>query len=415
VFVGASSSVVFAVVGAGPYGLAVASHLRAAGFEVRVFGRVMEFWEGQMPRGMLLRSPWDGSHIADPERKWTLDRYEETRGSKLPRRIPLEEFVRYGKWFQGHALPDLDARRVAAVERAGGGFRLTLEDGDRVGADGVVVAAGIGSFPNVPAPLAALPAELVSHTSAPANRDLARFAGRHVLVVGAGQSAVESAALLREAGARVEVLARQPALRWLKVRPRLERLMDCRANPFQTPGKIGPLGINWLVEHPFLFTLFPRGMQDRMAYRAIRPAVAGWLRPRFEGVSVSPGREVVAAEARGGKIRLRLNDGTEREADHVLLGTGYRVCLARYGFLPTDLREAVRTADGYPVLNRGFESSVPGLYFVGATAARSFGPLCRFVHGTRFTAVTLTKFARRKSRPRTPAPAGGYEPAKGAP
>jgi thioredoxin reductase len=401
------TSRVFAVVGAGPYGLAVASHLRVAGFDVRVFGKAMDFWDSQMPRGMLLRSPWDGSHIADPERKWTLERYEETRGNKIPRRIPLEEFVRYGKWFQGRAVPDLDSRHVAAVERADGGFLLTLEDGDRVWADGVVVAAGIGSFPNVPAPLSVLPAELVSHTSAPSSRDLTRFAGRHVIVVGAGQSAVESAVLLREAGARVEILVRQPGLHWLKRRPLVERLMDCRVNPFRTPGKIGPVGINWLVEHPFLFTLFPRGMQDRMAYRAIRPAASDWLRPRFEGVAVFPGREIVAAEAQGGKIRLRLSDGTEREADHVLLGTGYKVALARYGFLPPALREAIRTADGYPVLNQGLESSVPGLYFVGATAARSFGPLCRFVAGTRFMAVTLTKFARRKPGPRTLAPVCG--------
>jgi thioredoxin reductase len=401
------SPTLFAVVGAGPYGLAVASHLRAAGFDVYIFGKVMDFWDSQMPKGMLLRSPWDGSHIADPEQQLTLDRYEESCGTTIPRRMPMEEFVRYGKWFQDRALPDLDSRLVTVVERAYGGFRLTLDDGDQVWADGVVIAAGIGSFPNIPAPMSALPAELVSHTSAPANRDLARFAGRHVIVVGAGQSAVESAALLREAGARVEVLARQPALRWLKVRPWLERLIDCRVNPFKAPGKIGPVGINWLIEHPFLFTLFPRGMQDRMAYRAIRPAASGWLRPRFEGVAVSPGREVVAAETSGGKVQLRLNDGTDREADHVLLGTGYKVCLARYGFLPPDLREAVRTADGYPVLNRCFESSVPGLYFVGATAARSFGPLCRFVAGTRFTAVTLTNFVRKKPAPRTLALAGG--------
>jgi thioredoxin reductase len=401
------SSAQFAVVGAGPYGLAVASHLRAAGFDVRAFGRAMDFWDGQMPRGMLLRSPWDGSHIADPDRIWTLDRYEVTRGTKLPRRLPVEEFVRYGKWFQGLALPDLDTRYVAAVERDNGGFQLTLEDGDRVGADGVVVAAGIGWFPNIPAPLAACPAELVSHTSAPANRDLARFAGRHVIVVGAGQSAVDSAALLREAGACVEILVRQPALRWLKVRPWVEWLMDARANPFRAPGKIGPVGINWLVECPWLFTLFPRGVQDWMAYRAIRPAASGWLRPRFEGVTVLPGREIVAATAQGGKVRLRLSDGTERAADHVLLGTGYKVALARYGFLPPALREAVRTADGYPVLNHGFESSVPGLFFVGATAARSFGPVCRFVAGTRFTAVALTNFARRNLGPRARALACG--------
>jgi thioredoxin reductase len=390
----------FAVVGAGPYGLAVASHLRAAGLEVCVFGKAMDFWDSQMPQGMLLRSPRGGSDIADPERALTLDRYEEARGAPLPKQVPREDFVRYGQWFQRRALPDLDPRHVTCVERTDGGFRLALEDGDRLAADGVVIATGIGSFPNVPAPLAPLPPELVSHTSARVNRDLGRLAGRHVVVVGGGQSAIESAALLAEAGARVEVLLRQPRLRFLKSRPTIDALMDCRLNPFQAPGKIGPLGINWLVEHPFLFTLFPRRLQDWMAARAIRPAASSWLRPRVGGVTLRSGREVVAAAAHGGKVRLRLNDGTDAEADHVLLGTGYKVAVERYRFLPPDLLRAVRTAGGHPVLNRGFESSVPGLFFVGATAAYSFGPLCRFVAGTRFTAVTLTRFARQKAAPR---------------
>src|SRR5207253_586873 len=134
-----------AVVGAGPYGLAVASHLRAAGREVRVFGKAMDFWDGHMPRGMLLRSPWAGSHIADPERALTLDRYEQAHGYKLPRQVPLADFVRYGQWFQRQAVPDLDGRLVSAVERADGGFRLTLDDGDNLWADGVVIATGIGA------------------------------------------------------------------------------------------------------------------------------------------------------------------------------------------------------------------------------------------------------------------------------
>jgi cation diffusion facilitator CzcD-associated flavoprotein CzcO len=389
-----------AVVGAGPYGLAVASHLRAAGAEVRVFGKTMDFWDSHMPRGMLLRSPWGGSHIADPERALTLERFEQAHGCTLPRQVPLADFVRYGQWFQRQAVPDLDGRLVSAVERAEGGFRLTLDDGDIVWADGVVIATGIGAFPNIPAPLATLPPDLASHTSDRRNRDLGRFNGRHVIVVGGGQSAIESAALLRETGARVEVLLRQPELRWLRSRAAVEWLMNCRANPFKTPGKIGPLGINWLIEHPFLFTAFPRRAQDWMAYRAIRPAASSWLRPRVDGVAIQPGRAVVAAERHGDKVRLRLGDGSEREADHVLLGTGYKVAIDRYRFLAPPLRDAIRTANGYPVLNHGFESSVPGLYFVGATAAYSFGPLCRFVAGTPFTAATLTRYVRKKPAPR---------------
>lgn len=399
----ASGRGTYVVVGAGPYGLAVASHLRAAGFEVRTFGRVMDFWDRQMPRGMVLRSPWSGSHIDDPTGALSLGRYEAVLGRALGERIPLEDFVRYGQWFQGQALPDADARHVARLERSESGFRLTLDDGDMVTAEGVVVAAGIGAFPHVPEMFAGLPADLAAHASAPINRDLGRLAGKDVVVVGAGQSATESAALLAETGARVEQLVRQPKLRWLKTRAAAEWLMDLRLNPFKTPGKIGPLGINWLIEHPRLFTAFPRAMQNWMSYRAIRPAASGWLKPRVHAVRLTEGRGIVAAERAGERVRLRLDDGSERTADHVLLGTGYRIDVARYPFLTPDLLRAVQTVRGYPVLNAGLESSLPGLHFVGAPAAYSFGPLCRFVAGSGFTARTLTRHACRRPATRTAA------------
>ena len=46
-----------AVIGAGPYGLSVAAHLREQSLKVIVFGRPMSFWDRNMPVGMLLRSP----------------------------------------------------------------------------------------------------------------------------------------------------------------------------------------------------------------------------------------------------------------------------------------------------------------------------------------------------------------------
>jgi hypothetical protein len=198
----------------------------------------------------------------------------------------------------------------------------------------------------------------------------------------------------------VELLVRQPQVRWLNSHSRLERLMDSKFYPFKAPAKIGPIGVNWLIEHPHLYTLFPRSIQDRLAVRALRPAGSGWLRPRTQGVTFTTGCQVVSAAVHGDKVRLRLADGTDRAADHVLLGTGYRIDISRYGFLSPEVLRGVRTVNGYPVLNAGFESSLPGLYFVGATAAWSFGPLCRFVAGTRFTAAALTNFVRKKPVPR---------------
>ncbi len=106
----------------------------------------------------------------------------------------------------------------------------------------------------------------------------------------------------------------------------------------------------------------------------------------------------MTASPRGDKVQLQLNDGTESLVDHVLMGTGYRVSVARMNFLTADLSQAIHTVKGYPVLNRGFESSVKGLYFVGATGAYSFGPLCRFVAGTPYTAPTMAKFAAKQAK-----------------
>src|SRR5436309_1482509 len=77
--------------------------------------------------------------------------------------------------------------------------------------------------------------------------------------------------------------------------------------------------------------------------------------------------------------------------DHVLLATGYQVDISRYQFLTPKLIASVRQTDGYPQLDAGFECSVPGLHFIGAPAAWSFGPLMRFVAGSEFTSPALTK------------------------
>src|SRR3954453_21992879 len=155
-----------AIIGAGPYGLAAAAHLRSAGLGVRVFGEPMEFWRSQMPGGMLLRSSWDASHISDPEHALTLDKYQEVMGITLPRPVPLENFVEYGQWFQRQVVPDLDQRKVARVESApSGGFQLTLEDGEWFQAKRVLVATGLASFTNRPAQFDGLPHSLASHSS----------------------------------------------------------------------------------------------------------------------------------------------------------------------------------------------------------------------------------------------------------
>jgi len=379
------------VIGAGPYGLAAAAHLRAAGIQTHVFGEAMEFWAKQMPEGMMVRSVWEASHISDPRRALTLDAYVREKGLRLPRPMPLSDFIQYGRWFQQQVVPDLDVRRVAAVELAPRGFRVVLEDGQTIRAGRVVVATGIAKFCRRPPLFDGLPPELASHTSD--HSQLSRFRGKSVAVIGGGQSGLESAALLHELGAAVEVIARQPRIRWLD-----QQLtwLKSRANPLRRalypPSDVGPPGLNWICATPALFRRLPRSTQEWVAYRSIRPAGSGWLVPRLRAVPIATSRQVTAARDAGGDaVDLRLDDGSHRRVNHVLLATGYRVDISRHAFLGPDVLRGLRMVDGYPELGPGLESSVRGLHFMGAPAARSFGPVNRFVSGTVWAAPALAR------------------------
>jgi FAD-dependent urate hydroxylase len=385
------------IVGAGPYGLAAAAHLRAEGVETRVFGDPMVFWREHMPAGMLLRSGWEASFISDPKNSYTLDQYNQLTGARLAYPVPLAGFVDYGLWFQGKVVPDLDPRRVARIEPLSSGFRVVLEDGEPLNAARVVVAAGIAPFAWRPPQFGALPCEFVSHCSD--HKDLANFSGKRVAVIGGGQSALESAALLHEAGAEVEVIMRARHVTWIRPANFLKRLPKPYRFVFYPPIDVGPLGLNWIVALPDLFRQLPRDLQDRIAHRSIGPMGAHWLRPRVDNVvRITTGTNVVSATAVENRLHLLLDDGTEMEVDHALLGTGYRVDISKYPFLTPELLGAIRRADGYPLLGDGFESSVPGLHFLGAPAAWSFGPVMRFVSGTSYTTRALARKVRGEAR-----------------
>jgi thioredoxin reductase len=377
-----------AIVGAGPYGLAAAAHLKSAGVSIRVFGESMEFWQRQMPIGMCLRSTWDASHISDPHGALTLDQYQKEHGVHLSKPLPLADFVRYGQWFQRQVVPDLDCRRVARIESNPYGFRVGLADGESILCQRVVIATGLTQFDHRPAQFAKLPRSLVSHSAE--ESDLGRFAGQKVVVVGGGQSAVESAALLSEGGADVELIIRSPEIRWLGRTSTLRRFGPTRRLLYH-PTDVGPPGLSQLVAHPDLFRRLPMGLQDKWAYRAIRPAAASWLRPRITKVQQTTGRTISSVNLAGTGLQLTLDDGTERRADHVLLATGYSVDVNQYPFLAPELVRSLKTIGGYPRLTSGFEASQPGLHFLGAPAAKSFGPLMRFVSGTDYAAHAVTR------------------------
>jgi Pyridine nucleotide-disulphide oxidoreductase len=290
----------------------------------------------------------------------------------------------------------VDLRWVSRLARQNGHFQLHVgDDGDRFTAKQVVIAAGIAPFARMPSVFAGLDGGRVSHASD--HRNLSAFAGRRVLVVGGGQSALESAALLVENGASPEVLVRAQRIFYLRRVPVVHSLGPI-SRLLYAPPDVGPMGLSRLVATPECYRRFPRRWQDRWGVRAIRPAGAAWLRPRLEDVTITTGRMAATAVPAGEGLDVRLDDGSRRHVDHVLLATGYDVDITRYRFLAPELLDEIARRGGYPKLRRSFLTSVPGLRMVGAPAAWSYGPLMRFVAGTEFTAPRVARALLARGR-----------------
>src|SRR5882724_4746672 len=176
------------VVGAGPYGLSIASHLRANNFEALVIGQPMEGWRDHMPAGMILKSEAFASNLSDPARQYTLERFYGERGVKYRRvgnPLAMSDFIAYADWFRNHAVPDVRNLRLENLREMESGFELAFSDGSRVRAKRVILATGHVSFQHTPALLENFASELVTHTSQ--HTDLARFRGKDVTVIGRGQ------------------------------------------------------------------------------------------------------------------------------------------------------------------------------------------------------------------------------------
>ncbi|MFD5766422.1 FAD-dependent oxidoreductase [Streptomyces sp. NPDC127049] len=392
------------VVGAGPYGLSVAAHAAAHGLEPVTFGRPMESWHA-MPSGMFLKSePW-ASHLSDPAGAYGLDAYAAGHGVRAEHGVPLPVsfFAAYGDWFARRAVPTVDERLITSVAPAPDGFLLTAEDGARLRARTVALAVGVLPFLEVPGPLRHLPRRYVTHSSH--HGELDTLAGRDVTVVGAGQAALETAALLAEAGAAaVRIVARADRLNWNTLPPALDR------GPW--PSLRAPhtgLGCGWrnklYADTPGVFRRLPAATRARLFDSALGPAGAWWLRERFGAVAdVRLGHRITAAAVTGDdRLRLEIEGpggAGSLETDHVVAATGFVPSLDRAGVLDPALRSALRTVGpvGAPETGALFESSWPGLFLAGLLTAPSYGPSMRFVFGAGYTAGRLVKGVRQRLR-----------------
>jgi hypothetical protein len=382
-----------AIIGAGPYGLSLAAHLSRTRRSFRIFGEPMQFWSRHMPSGMRLKSEGFASDLYDPDYKFTLERYCAEKGIPyepigLP--VPLETFIAYGCEFQRRHVPQLEKVAVERLAEGPGGFELTTTAGESVRSRRVVVATGILSFAWLPPLLRELPPTLVSHSSQHA--DLQPISGRRLAVLGGGASAVDIVALLKEAGADVALIARTETLKFhdppREPRPLMERVLEPRSG----------LGTGWRsrlsCDMPLVFHALPQYLRLRAVARHLGPAPCWFTRDAIVGrVPLHLGAKLERAEAAGSGIRITFSQqGRQRtiEADHLIAGTGYKVELSRLTFIDPSLRSRIRIVDGAPVVGRRFDSSMPGLYFVGIAAANSFGPLLRFAFGANYAARRLT-------------------------
>jgi thioredoxin reductase len=305
----------------------------------------------------------------------------------------MDLFSRYGVWAQEQLVPHLEQVEVTRLAQPNELFEIGLANGENLTARRVVMATGLAYFANLPEPLRELPRDLVSHTSH--NTQYDKFKGQDVVVIGAGQSALEAAVMLHEAGARPQLFTRGSAPTFSSPPDKVRPLRHHILHPMSV---LGASRMGFFLQHvPHGLHLLPEAKRVQLTRKLWGPWGSWWLAPRFVGkVPVVPNTEIVSASARENRLALRLRDrlgGTERElvVDHLVAGTGYEANLAVIPFLDRALMARIRRIERSPKLSAFFESSIRGLYFVGASAAFSFGPLLRFVAGAEFAAPTVVR------------------------
>jgi thioredoxin reductase len=368
------------VIGAGPFGLAISAYAKHLGLEHIMVGVPMGFWRERMPAEMVLRSDCDW-HL-DPLEEFTIHAFLETRGQTPADVEPLSLafYLEYATWFQEQRGLESHPGLVRSLDRSriSSRFSALLDTGETLTADAVVIAPGFGGSEHIPSELAAiLPEDRYAHTSTAVDR--AAYAGSRVAIVGGRQSAFEWAALIAEAGAEsVDLVYRHDTPRfeesdWSWVPPILDSTVE---NPGWYRG---------------LSAEEQRAIGDRL-WEEGRLKLEPWLAERIdvEGVTLHPGRVIVACDEEGdGPMRLRLDDESVLEADHVILATGYEPDITRLSYLTAGLLGEIETAEGSPVLDTSFQTSVPGLYMTSKPAARDFGPFMAFTVAARASAVVF--------------------------
>jgi thioredoxin reductase len=377
------------ILGAGPYGLSLGAHLQARQKDFRLAGTIMGAWINNMPEGMYLKSEGFALDLFEPSRRFTLAAFCQWQGipyadTGMP--ISKDTFIAYGQAFQQRFVPQVEERRAVSVTRHGRGFRTVFEDGIEIASHRVVVAAGVGSYARIPQAMQTVPPDFCSHSSH--HGDFAGFEGKTVVVVGGGSSAMDTAAALLRRGARVTVVARRREVRF-------QTPLGARSTWARVRAPMTTLGPGWksvlCTQAPWLFHSMPDRFRTAVVTRYLGPAPGWVVKDEVEGaVPIISGTTVSAARMDAGRVHLTLTHEsgpqTTLTVDHVVCATGFKIEVDRTKFLAPELARQIRHLDGAPKLSSHFESSVPGLYFIGPVAANAFGPMLRFACGAGFAA-----------------------------
>jgi len=383
------------IVGAGPYGLTIAAHFRAAGLPFEIFGSPMESWRRHMPEGMLLKSEPFASNLWDPHRRFTFERY--CKDKNLPYHpighpLSLALFLEYAEWFRQQTASEPRDISLLRISREQNRFLVELVDGTAFTSRRIILATGHMAFRVLPTQLSHLSEPLVSHTTRMG--EVKAYAGRDVTIIGAGQSALETAALLNEAGARVRILVKEGRIEWnapSKPRSLFQRILAPDAG----------IATGWkslaISELPRIFRwLFAAEKRHRFVAGAYGPGGSWWLRDRVDAkIETQLKCEVEMATPENGRLRVSTVSPQGRKefaTDHIIAGTGFKINIDKLEYLEPGLRQSIaRESGGIPALTAGFETSVPGLFVVGVASSPVFGPIMRFMYGAKHVGPILTR------------------------
>ena len=374
------------IIGAGPFGLAIAAQAAHLGIEHLVVGRPMEFWRKNMPQGMYLRSACDW-HL-DPVNIHTIEKFLETRGqtSHDVEPLSLEFYLSYAEWFQTQKQITTRPAYIERLDHANGFVAATV-DGDTIQARQVALAPGFKHFANIPDELKALlPEGRYTHTCE--FTDFSSAANTRYLIIGGRQSAFEWAALLLEAGASSIYISHRhdtPAFEesdWSWVNPLVDAIAD---NP------------NW-------FRSLSQAEKDDVSRRQWaegRLKLEPWLAPRLvdERVKVLPNTGLVKAVEQNGELAVTMSNGETVVCDKVVFATGYKVDISRVPVLSSgNILDQLETRNGFPVLDDHLQTSVPGLFITSMPAMQDFGPFFGFTIAVRVSAKLICDAIVRRNR-----------------